>query len=213
MLTAGDEVEKHLGRAAELQERACDGGIAASCGLLAAMYADGLADAEGRREGRVLLRQGLHRRRRHELRAARAMTRDGRGVARDPARAVSLARKSCDAGLAAACVALATALRTGDGVAADPAQSLALFTKGCEGGEPRGCLGQGELVRDGAGGATRDLARAARALPQGLRRARWERAATSSARRSAGAGASSWTSPRPRRSSARPAPRAIRAAA
>ena len=167
MLAAGQEIEKHLGRAAELAPKACDGGMAASCGLARRHVRGGLADGARRRQGRLPLRPRLHGRRRHELRPPRR--RWSATAAASPATRLGpspLARKSCDAGLAAACVALATALQKGEGVPADPAAGARRSSRRAATAASRGAASASASSCATAPERARDLKRAAELFRQ-----------------------------------------------
>ena len=93
---------------------------------------------------------------------------DGRGVAKDPARALELWRRACDGGDGASCQSLGRRLED-DG---EMAKALALYELGCERGEPRSCRTIGSRYADGDGVAAdrdRALADLARACKGGDR--------------------------------------------
>lgn len=71
----------------------------------------------------------------------------GTGVARDPARALALYRKSCDGGWANGCMVLGVAHVNGVGMAApDPAQGITLLEKSCALGEAQACVIAGQML-------------------------------------------------------------------
>ena len=72
---------------------------------------------------------------------------DGRGVAKDPARAQQLWQRACDGGDGSACQSLA--IRAED--AGEIAKAMELYDLGCERGEPRSCRTIGSRYADGQG--------------------------------------------------------------
>lgn len=69
----------------------------------------------------------------------------------DSARAVELYTRTCDAGVARACVTLGTFQWQGrGGLQADPAKAYLLYMRGCEAGEASGCFSAGICHRTGA---------------------------------------------------------------
>lgn len=69
-------------------------------------------------------------------------------LTRDPARAVALARRACDAKAALGCVLLAVRHRAGDGVPRDAKLALSFARQGCDGGEPVGCIQAAVMLVD-----------------------------------------------------------------
>ncbi len=68
----------------------------------------------------------------------------------EPARAVELNTRVCDAGVARACTQLATLVWQGRGASADPARAYSLYMRACEGGDAAGCFSAGICHRTGA---------------------------------------------------------------
>jgi len=85
---------------------------------------------------------------------------NGRGVAKDESRAVSLYQKACDAAYVPACVSLAFALRSGKVAPKDESRAAGLFKKACESGNESGCNGLGLMAEHGGGGVTKDESQA-----------------------------------------------------
>ena len=84
--------------------------------------------------------------------------RDGEGVdgaseadrRGEPARAVELYTRACDAGVARACNLLGTLVWQGRGVsAADPKRAYSLYMRACDGGDAAGCFSAGICHRTG----------------------------------------------------------------
>lgn len=98
-----------------------------------------------------------------------ARYREGRGVSRDPSRAVDLFSRACN-GDAAACDALSRAHLAGEGVPKDLVRALALGRIACEGGNADGCASVGVMIADGLG-TTKDPNAAGPYLSFGCRRA------------------------------------------
>jgi TPR repeat protein len=67
----------------------------------------------------------------------------------DPARAVELYTRVCDAGVARACNVLGTLVWQGRGVSADPARAYSLYMRACDGGDAAGCFSAGICHRTG----------------------------------------------------------------
>jgi TPR repeat protein/serine/threonine protein kinase len=80
---------------------------------------------------------------------------DGRGVAKDLARAATLHEKACDAGSAAACYASGRLLE----MRKDPVAALSRYGQGCEKGSAQACNALGRAHSEGLGTA-KDVARA-----------------------------------------------------
>lgn len=76
-----------------------------------------------------------------------AMEADRKG---DPARAVELYTRVCDAGVARACNVLGTLVWQGRGVSADPARAYSLYLRACDGGDAAGCFSAGICHRTGS---------------------------------------------------------------
>jgi TPR repeat protein len=86
---------------------------------------------------------------------------EGRGVAVDEARAVTLYEKSCDElKLAAACSNLGSMYDDGKGVAQDKTKASALYERSCKGGSLRGCNLLGIHYLYGYGGRTKSYPQA-----------------------------------------------------
>lgn len=91
---------------------------------------------------------------------------DGRGVARDPRRAMALYRRACDGGAGIGCFDLALMLRDGQVEGTDPGGAQALFDraraayqKSCAAGGLDWCMNLGFMYEYGQG-VSKDLARA-----------------------------------------------------
>lgn len=80
----------------------------------------------------------------------------GKGMARDPALALKIWTKACDAGDAEGCSGLALAYQQGVGVKLDLSKAASLYRKACDNNNPNACGLLAELVRDGKG-VPRDL--------------------------------------------------------
>ena len=88
----------------------------------------------------------------HACSALALQVQDGRGVARDPARAAQMNRKVCDAGWGIGCFNLALQTMNGTGVDPDPKKGMALFkeaeplyAKQCAAGDLQWCTNLGVL--------------------------------------------------------------------
>lgn len=73
----------------------------------------------------------------------------GRGVARDPQRAVALYKQACDHGNPRGCTNLGLAVEHGLAGDPAPAQARAFFSKACDEGERSGCSNLGRLYSEG----------------------------------------------------------------
>lgn len=67
----------------------------------------------------------------------------------DPARAVELYTRACDAGVARACNLLGTLVWQGRGASADPKRAYSLYMRACDGGDAAGCFSAGICHRTG----------------------------------------------------------------
>jgi TPR repeat protein len=63
----------------------------------------------------------------------------GKGVAKDEARAAELYKKGCDGGLGPSCFNLGRMFTDGRGVAKDDARALELYRKACDNGVKPAC--------------------------------------------------------------------------
>ena len=85
---------------------------------------------------------------------------DGDGVGKDPAKALSLFTRACEAKSGWACAMVGSFVASGRGVgAADPAGAARWFSRACDAGHGWSCNRLGEMARDGEGVA-RDTGRA-----------------------------------------------------
>ena len=60
-------------------------------------------------------------------------------------------RRSCDAGIAAACSDLGSMYATGEAITQDLARATSLYRQACEGGAMQGCFDLGLLYGNGVG--------------------------------------------------------------
>jgi TPR repeat protein len=95
-----------------------------------------------------------------------ALYASGRGVSRDPKRAIELLKKGCDGGDSRSCVNLGMLTAEGIGAAKDPGGAAKLFEKGCKDGDAKGCSALGKAYLAGAGVAS-DPGKAASLMRQG----------------------------------------------
>ncbi len=83
---------------------------------------------------------------------------NGMGVAKNESKAVDLYTKSCDAGNAGACDALATIYEAGKVVKKDMKKAVPLFEKGCKIGSGDSCLSMAIFYQSGAEGVAKNAA-------------------------------------------------------
>jgi hypothetical protein len=76
---------------------------------------------------------------------------EGRGGAKDPARAAAAYRKACELRDAVGCVNLGVMLLNGQGIPADAGAASGYFRLGCDAGDLAGCTNLGLLLREGRG--------------------------------------------------------------
>jgi TPR repeat protein len=77
---------------------------------------------------------------------------EGRGAARDEAKAFSLFKQGCDGGEVRGCLGQGQALASGRGATKDPAAALPLLEKTCKDGVAAGCGALGALLASGDAG-------------------------------------------------------------
>jgi TPR repeat protein/serine/threonine protein kinase len=91
---------------------------------------------------------------------------NGRGVAKDEARAVETYNIACEKGHLQSCASLGFLLRTTRAVPKDDARAVSVFRRACDGGNQTGCNGLGLSYDTGSGGLDRDEGRAATLFKQ-----------------------------------------------
>ena len=95
-----------------------------------------------------------------------ALFAEGRGTARDAAKAGTLFKQACDAGDVPSCVNLGRLTQAGNGVGKDAAAAAKLFERGCNDGDAAGCGLLGSALA-GGDGVTKDETKAAALLSKG----------------------------------------------
>ena len=85
---------------------------------------------------------------------------DGRGVAKDEARARKLLEDACEEGAVMVCHALGTRLRNGKGYVANPVEALRVLDKACGLGWGASCMAVAEMLESRANGIASDPVRA-----------------------------------------------------
>lgn len=154
--------------------RACDGGVAASCGVaarwLARKAADSASDAtdatsDDADEGNVLkarleLEQAcLSGQADACFQVGQAFEGGNEGFPRDASLAATEYARACDLEDARACNSIGCALEYGDGVPRDSARATEAFERSCHLGESTGCANVGYMAEHGEGTA-KDVPRA-----------------------------------------------------
>ena len=136
---SGNGVPLDRVRAAQLYQRACDGGNAMGCTNLGLMYDSG----EGVNEDKVRAAElyghacdGGVAMGCHNLGVIYAT---GEGVGEDRARAAELFRRACEGGLDVGCYNIGLAYYFGQGVSPDKSVAQELFQRACEGGHQDAC--------------------------------------------------------------------------
>ncbi|MCI0574189.1 MAG: sel1 repeat family protein [Myxococcaceae bacterium] len=130
-------------RAATLNTRACDAGVAGACAALGEALATGYGVSRDDAQAARRLQRGC------DLGAARActtlgtLTWQGRGVKADPARAGKLYLRACDGGDATGCFSAGICARTGTCAPRSDAKAKKLLQRACDGGETRACSALG----------------------------------------------------------------------
>ncbi|PIE19219.1 MAG: hypothetical protein CSA66_02730 [Proteobacteria bacterium] len=154
---AGLEGEaRSVDRARQLYERACAAKNATGCANLGALHERDLGDP---RAAASYYRLGCEARSPAACAGLGALLADGRGVARDEAKAVALLGGACDDGHAPACGRAGALIARGRGVPADPRRGAALTGRGCDAADQRSCVELASLYAEGLGIA-RDEAKA-----------------------------------------------------
>lgn len=143
-------------RAAELYERACNGGDAEGC------YSRGLAyeyNAKDEARAAEFYRRACDMGSPDGCRSLAGLYDDGHGVEKDEARATALYQKACDT-RAGDCSILGWRYLRGKGVEKDESRGAALFQRACDSGDGIGCENLARLYAVGRG-VPKDEARAA----------------------------------------------------
>ena len=172
------------GHEAACQQR-CEAGDEASCGLLAAMYANAAGVSANPEEARRLAELGCAEQDARACNVLGYLLERGLGGATDPRRALELFERACAGGEMRGCYNLGRAHHYGiSGAPKDDARAAVLFVRACQAGLPPSCSAAASLADsdpqaqlryheiacrggddDGCRGLVKDLARAHGAQP------------------------------------------------
>ena len=145
MYVAGRGVPRDLGRAAEMYERACDGGMPDVCNTLGEIH-----ERSGDLEGGMARATELYQKACDGGSSAGCLNLGLVFAAREEkAKAVALYERSCAGGWAAGCHQLAVCYEQADGVARDIQRAIALYSQACDGEHGDSCVAAGNLFAAG----------------------------------------------------------------
>ncbi|HYW39651.1 MAG TPA: TIR domain-containing protein [Terriglobales bacterium] len=151
---------KQFSQAAELYQKACDGGERKGCHDLGLMYYKGEGVVKDLNRAARLFKRACDAGGSGGCQDLGLMYSRGEGVAKDLIRAADLYKRACDAGAAPGCTDLGLMYNKGEGVAKDLNRAADLFKRACGAGGSGGCLNLGSMYLRGQG-VPKDLDRAA----------------------------------------------------
>jgi TPR repeat protein len=147
-------------RAAELAQRGCDGGNAASCWALGQFFRGGFAGLEkNAADAARYLKLACDGGAPLGCASYTEVIDPGDAATAETAHALSVLQAACDGGVASACSRLGRYYGIGKGVASDFPKSMALIERACVGGELSSCLVTGLSYERGLG-KPKDLVKA-----------------------------------------------------
>jgi TPR repeat protein len=153
------EDDQDYDKTKKYEKKACDGGEAQGCELLAGLYLLGKGVKKDEEKAVELFQKACDGDDAHGCEALGKMFRDGRGVTADLGKAKKFLTKACDADAYGACTSLALdAMKSGD-----KDKGVELMTKACNGDDKIGCMGLGALYLHG-NGVKKDLEKAKQIL-------------------------------------------------
>jgi hypothetical protein len=153
-------VQKDAPKAAELYQRACDGGFLLGCANLGMLYFSGTGVAQDRTRAMQLFERACDGGAGEGCSELGFLYDEGIGVEEDNAAAARLLAKGCEGNVASSCARLGVFYTAAEEVPLDYRQAFRLFAKACAAGDAFGCFNLGALFADGLG-VQRDLKQAA----------------------------------------------------
>jgi hypothetical protein len=151
---------KQFSQAAELYQKACDGGERKGCHDLGLMYYRGEGVPKDLNRAAGLFQRACDAAGTGGCLDLGLMYLRGEGVPKDLNRAADLYRRACDAGAPPGCTDLGRMYQDGEGVAKDLNRAADLFKRACDAAGSVGCLDLGAMYSRGEG-VPKDLNRAA----------------------------------------------------
>jgi len=142
---------KQFSQAAELYQKACNGGERKGCHDLGLMYLRGEGVPKDLNRAAGLFKRACDAGGTGGCLDLGLMYLRGEGVPKDLNRAADLYKRACDAGGAPGCTDLGRMYRDGEGVAKDLNRAADLFKRACDAGGSVGCLDLGSMYLRGEG--------------------------------------------------------------
>lgn len=139
MYEKGISVQLDYVRAAELYERACDGGSARGCNGIGWLNHSGNGVAQNHARAAKLYERACDAGEALACENLGVLYENGHGVPQDYLRAASLFKRACDFGNALGCSAIGNYFVGGWGVAVDRQRGIGLLRRGCAQGDSWGC--------------------------------------------------------------------------
>ena len=156
----GEGVAKDPNKAAQLYQKACDGGEMFGCIYLGHCYQEGNGIVKDPEKAVKLYQKACDGGEMFGCGNLAHAYETGEGIAKDPNKAAQFYQKACDGGEMQGCSSLAITYEEGRGVTKDLSKAAQLYEKACDGGEMFGCIQLGIFYQYGRG-VTEDLSKAA----------------------------------------------------
>ena len=148
----GEGVEKDLTRAVDLEDIACNRGIAAACANLGLFYSDDKGIKKDYSKALLYFnRSCIGDSVSKGCNDLGVMYENGQGVDRDYFKAAELYQKACNFGFSLGCSNLASAYENGRGLKQDYAKALELYQKACDKHIAVGCYNLAVMYEKGEG--------------------------------------------------------------
>ena len=142
---------KQFSQAAELYQKACNGGERKGCHDLGLMYYRGEGMTKDLNRAADLFKRACDAGGSGGCQDLGLMYSRGEGVAKDLNRAADLFKRACDAGVAPGCTDLGLMYYKGEGEAKDLLHAADLYKRACDAGGSGGCLNLGSMYSRGEG--------------------------------------------------------------